>query len=123
MMRWPAGATIDRLRHLTADHVLHERVARQALGGGRDHEPSVAQHSDAVGDLKRFFERMGDIDDGYSPRPQVTDEMEEMDDFLGRQTRRRLVEDDNARLVVDRTRYLDHLLLGGAEEAHRRCRF
>ncbi len=48
--------------------------------------------------------------------------MEEVDDLLRRQTRGRLVENDDARLVVDGARDLDHLLLGGAEQTDRRRR-
>ena len=51
-------AAIDRLRHLAADHVLDQRVARQQLRWSRDDQPAVAQHRNAVGDLQRFLQRM-----------------------------------------------------------------
>ena len=56
------------------------------------------------------------------PATPVAHQGEEMDDLLGRQARGRLVEDDDARLVVDGARDLHHLPLGGAKKRHRRCR-
>ena len=110
------------LRDVAADHGAHQLLARHLRGSGGDHQLAVAQHGDAVGDLQRFLKRVGDIDDGDAAGAQVAHQIEEMDDFLGRQTGGRLVENDDAGIVVDSAGDLDHLPLGGAEHADRRRR-
>src|SRR6516165_7621099 len=112
------AAAVDGLRNLAANHVLHQCVTGQGLCRRRDHEATIAQHRNAIGDLQGLLERVRDVDDGDPARPQVADQMEEVDYFLGRKARGRLVEYDDARLVVDSARNLDHLLLGGAEQCH-----
>ena len=54
---------------------------RNALG--RD-ERSVAQNGDAVGQLKDFFQPVGNIDDGDSLRLQAPNQGEELGGFLAR---------------------------------------
>ena len=65
---------------------------------------------------------MRDVDDADAARAQVAHQVEEMDDLFRRQAGRRLVEDDDARIVVDGARDFDHLPFGGAEHPHRRRR-
>ena len=60
--------------------------------------------------------------DRDAARLEVVDEVEEVLLLLGRQARRRLVEDDDLGVVQHRAGDLDHLLLGRAEQAHHRRR-
>ena len=86
------GACIMRLRDVAADHVPHQLLARHLRRLRGDHQLAIAQHSDAVGNLQAFLERVGDVNDGDAARPQVADEVEEMNNFFGGQARGRLVE-------------------------------
>ena len=83
---------------------------------------AVAHHRDAVGDQQRLLQRVADEDDRDAALLQPLDEREELVLLLGRQRRRRLVEDDHLRIVVHRARDLDHLLLAGAEARDHRGR-
>ena len=111
-----------RLGDFAADHGAHQPFAGHLRCLGRNYQFAVTEHGDAVGDLQRFFERVRDIDDRHPLGAQVAHEVEEMDDLLGGEAGRWLVENDDPRLVVDRARDLDHLSLGGAEQRDRRRR-
>ena len=107
------------LGDVAADHVPHQLLAGHLRGLGGDDQLAVAQHGDAVGDFQRFLERVRDVDDGDAAGAQVAHQVEEMHDLLGREARGRLVEDNDAGLVVDGAGDLHHLPLGGAEQRDR----
>ena len=68
----------------TPDHHPHERVACHLFRRqGRD-QLAVPQHRDAVGNLQRFFERMGDEDDAGAALLQSVEQMEKMLRLFGR---------------------------------------
>ena len=96
-------------------------VAVEARRVAAGHQLAVAQDGDAVGDAQRLLQRMADEDDRHAARLEPPHQGEEMALLLGRQRRRRLVEDDDLGIVVDGAGDLDHLPLGGAERGDR-CR-
>ena len=59
---------------------------------------AVAEHLNAVGDLAHLVEPVGDVDHRDAALAQAVHEREEALDLLGRERRRRLVEDQAARL-------------------------
>ena len=64
---------------------------------------------------KRLFQRVADEDDGDAFALEPPGKIEEVELLFRRQRRGRLVEDDDAGLVMNGARDLDHLLLAGTE--------
>ena len=83
---------------------------------------SVAQNRDPVGLLKRLFQGMRDENERNPIGLEFTHEIEQVLGFLRRQRCRRLVEDNNAGLVVHGAGDLDHLALGRTERTGKRIR-
>ncbi len=115
-------AGVMGLRDVAAHHMANQFLARHFRSLGGDNQFAVAQHRDAIGNLQRFLERMRYVDDSDAAGAQVTHQVEEMHDLLGREAGGRFVKNDDAGIVVDGARDLDHLPLGSAEHRHRNCR-
>ena len=92
------------------------------LAGDVLDELAVPQHRDAVADVHRLFQRMGNENDAGAALLQRAEQMEEMLHFFRRERRGRFVEDEDPGVVPHRTHDLDHLSLGGAEIFHQRQR-
>lgn len=68
-----------------------------------------------ISSIERLLERVRDEDDALAAIAEPAQKIEEVLFLLGRERGSRLVEDDDARLVVDGARDLHHLLLRGAQ--------
>jgi len=109
--RRPGARLATVLLDLAPDH-----QRRQGLGGrarrrrGRDDAPA-AQHRDAVGDLEHLVQLVRDEDDRAAVGGHGAQRREQRVRLLRGQHRRRLVEDQDARVAVERLEDLDALLL------------
>ena len=83
---------------------------------------AIAQDGDAIGDLQRFLERMGNKDNGDASLLEIENQVEEIFLLLRRQRRCRLVEYYDFDVVQHCPRDFDHLLLGRAEQTDGRSR-
>src|SRR5271157_3234710 len=99
---------------LAPDHCADDLLAIKLVDFVGNHMLPVTQHGDAVGYGERLLERMGDEDHGDAAAAQPLDQREEMRLFLWCEGRRRLVENDDTRILPDGAGNLDHLLLRGA---------
>ncbi len=77
------------------------RGGSSAIGAHAD-EAAVAQHRDSVGDLVNLIDEMGDEDDGDAARLEVAHDLEKKRGLLGVEARGRLVEHQNAGVVLER---------------------
>ena len=101
----------EQLVLAAADHVLDDPAEIDVVGVGLGDQPAVAQHDDPVGDLERLLEVVRDVDDRDAVGGQLAHDPEQHLD-LGRAERgRRLVHDQHARVLRERTGDLDDLLL------------
>ncbi len=103
------------LGQLAADHQLGQvaggDLRRQHLGHGAAH----ADDRDGVRHLQHLVQLVGDEDDGDAASYEATERLEEPVDLLRHEHRRRLVEDDDARVAVEDLQDLGPLLLADAE--------
>ena len=72
---------------------------------------AVAQADEVVGDAEDLVELVGDEDDRPALGLELRDDAEEIVDLVGRKCSGRLVHDDDLRLVRQRPRDLDQVLL------------
>ena len=108
-------------RHAPADHVPDEVGRGEVRGRRRDDVPAVAEDRRAVAQLEDLVEPVADEQDRDATRPQVADDREQALDLVRRERRRRLVEDQDARLDRQRLGDLDELLVGHRQAADRRA--
>ena len=101
--------------HLAAHHHRDHLVRRQLLARGAPHGAAVAQHGDAVRDLEDLLQAMADVDARHAARAQLAEEAVEAGGVRLREGRRRLVEDEDARLLGQRLADLHELLLADAQ--------
>ena len=98
-----------------AYHRLDDAFAIELAGRSGNHQLAVAEHGDAVGQQQRFLKRVTDEDDRHVLLDQAPHQAEKMVLLLGRQRSGGLIEDDDARLVMNGAGDLDHLLMRRAE--------
>ncbi len=98
-------------RHLAADHQRGERARRRARRFDRLDVLAAAQDGDAVGDGLHLVQLVRDEDDRPPFVRHHPQRLEQRACLLRRQHRRRLVENQDARLAVERLQDLDALLL------------
>ena len=79
---------------------------------------AVSKHRDAVGNLKRFFQSVRDVDDRHPKPGQASNEREEVSLLLRGEGSGRLVENHNTRVRTHRPGDLDHLSLRRTERGH-----
>ena len=96
---------------VAADHQADHLVLVDALGLARDDALPVAQHRDPVRQAPHLVELVGDVDDGDPALGEATDQALEPRGLRGREGRRRLVHDDEARVERQRPRDRDELAL------------
>ena len=109
---------------LAAHHVLDD-VARCEISPSAPvwTVRAVAQDGDAVADGAEFFQAVGDVDDAHARAPAASRTMRKTSSRLGAGERRSgLVEDQQARSVLDGAADLDHLLAGGTQTLARATR-
>ena len=98
------------------DHLDHLVLAEIADRAGRD-VAAVAQDGEPIAERPDFSHPMRDEDDGDALALEAGDQVAEPIDVSARESRCRLVEQDQARLAVNRARDLDLLLHGEVEAA------
>ncbi len=107
------------VRERAADHVTNDHLNVREPRFMRDHR-AIPQDGDLVADRKRVVEIMADIDDCEAAAAKTADLAEQNFALGRRQRRRRLVENNEARIAADGPRNFQQLLSGGAEISHRR---
>ena len=89
-------------------------------------QAAIAQHRYPVGDRVNLLEEMGDEDDRDAARLQIANDLEEERGLGGVEAGGRLVQHENARVVLERARDGDELLDRARKRsraaARRRCR-
>ncbi len=106
------------LRHLAAHHEMRHADRVECRGGPRRHHPAVTQHRDPVRDGRNLRQAMGNIEDRDAARLQAADDGEERLGLDGRERRRRLVEDDDAVVHLERAGDLHELPLRDRKPRH-----
>ena len=98
-------------QRLAAHHHLRQRATAGFRRVGRRHHAPVAQHRDAVGDAQHFVQLVADKDDRQPLLLQVAQIAEQLVGLLRRQHGGRLVEDQDAGVVIERLEDFDALAL------------
>ena len=98
-------------------HEAHQLRLRRGRGDLVD-EPPVAQHADAVADLRDLVEVVADEDHRHPGLAQLAHDAEELVDLGARQRGGGLVEDEDARVQAQGLRDLHELLARHAQLAH-----
>ena len=80
------------------------------------------EHRNAVADLEDFVHAVADIDDRLAVRGEPLDHFKNPNTVPLAQRRGRLIQYQNPRLVCQKTRYLDELLLADGQSADRHHR-
>ena len=93
------GAARDVEQHLAPDHQLGQAALAGALAVDRRDLLAAPQHRDAVGDVEHLVQLVRDQDDRRAARDERAQNAEQLVDFLRRQHRGRLVEDQDARVA------------------------
>ena len=107
---------------LAPDHRVDQVLLGDVAGVPRGDLGPVAQADDRVGHLADLVEAVGDVDDPRALVAQHPDPVEHALGLRAAQRRRRLVEDDVARLAGDRLGDLDLLLDGHRQAADQAVR-
>ena len=105
----PADRVGDAEMHLLAGHRLDQPVLGQVGDRRRDDVAGVAQHRHRLADLVDLLQVVRDEEEGDALRLQLAHAHEQALDLVAVELRRRLVEDDEARAVGERTGDLDQL--------------
>ena len=103
-------AAVDGQLDLATDHQLGQvvlvRLCRDALAD----DTATPDHRDPVGDLEHLVQLVADEDDAVTLGGEPAQDGEDLLGLLGREDRRRLVEDEDPRLAVEGLEDLDPLL-------------
>src|SRR3954468_7968892 len=101
---------IDGERDFAPDHELGQVFL---VGLGRDalaDDPTAPDDGDPVRDLEDLVQLVADEDDAVAFGREPAQDLEDLLGLLGRQDRRRFVEDEHLRIAVERLEDLDPLL-------------
>ena len=104
--------------HTAPHHVAHQQRWRHLGVVVAGHMPSVPQHDNAVADACDLGQAVAHIDEGHALGLQAHHLLEEAVGLLIPERRRRLVENQQARVQRQRLGDLDLLLRGHAQRAH-----
>jgi hypothetical protein len=102
-------------RDLAPHHVLDQAVGRDVRQVAGVHGGAVAQHGDAVADGAQFVHAVRYINDAHAAGFEIAHDAEDLLRFGIGQRRGGLVEDQQARAVLNGAADLDQLAAGGAE--------
>ena len=106
----------DPQQHLAPDHQLGQPLLGRVCAWHGLDRPAAAQHRDPVGQLEHLAELVGDEDDrGAHVLSKRAQDPEEVGRLLRREHGGRLVQDQDARISVERLDDLDPLLLANRE--------
>src|SRR5437762_2796400 len=111
----PHGGDPSHLELLPANGVVGGKLGRGAF----EHDAPVAHHVDAMGDLQRDGQLLLDEQDRHAPSRDLAQEPPDLHHKHGRQSLRRLVDDDEIRIAHERPAHGQHLLLAAREDARR----
>ena len=114
------GAAREVISHRPPHHQPDQFVEGHFLRVVRPDLLSVAQDADPVADALDLVHPMRDVDDAHAEHQQAGDGGEELVDLARGEGGGRLVHHQDARVLRQRLRHFDHLLLGDAELSHRR---
>ena len=115
--RLPAGR--EDVGKLAADHHRHQPAFIQLFHPARAHQSTIFQDRDQIGNLEDLLKPVGDVDDGNPLCFEAPDRLEQCLHIVAAKDGRRLIEHEQARISLQRTRNLDQLSLRDTEEAHR----
>ena len=103
---------------LPPDHQMRDlaRVRRRPIE--RLDVPPVAQHGDPIGAAKDFVQLVRDVEDRDAPRQQPVDNAEQPLDFRFGERARRLVHDEDRRVLREGLGDFHKLLVAHAERSH-----
>ena len=105
---------VERLE-VAADHQADHRVAADLVAAKLADDRAVAQDDDPVGALLDLVQAVGDEDDRHAVGLELADDPHQPLGLGGREARRRLVHDDDARVERQRLGDLEQLALGERE--------
>src|ERR1041385_353643 len=105
------------LRYVAEEDLLQARALRELLQALLDHDGAVVDDDDLAADLRHLGEDVRREDDG-AVGGELLDEAADLDDLLGVEADRRLVEDEHRRVVDQRAREADALAVALGEAAH-----
>ena len=103
-----------------ADNHAHQLLLVKLFNGFCVYVFSVPEHRNPVADVEKFFELVGNVDDGRALLRKAADDAVELLDFHIRQGGGRLVHDDDFRIVGNRAQHFDKLHCGNGQAAHAR---
>src|SRR5579862_8361357 len=103
------GCSMSPLRERAAEHELHDLGVRASSRAEGCNVAAVPQDGRTIGDLVHLAHAMRDIDDGSASIPYLADPREEPFDVVNRESRRRLIKDQNLRFAAERAYDLEPL--------------
>ncbi len=103
-------ASVDHELDVTTDHQLGQVVLVRLGRDPRADDLAAPDDRDPVGDLEDLVQLVADEDDRVALVGQPTQDREDLLGLLGRQHGRRLVEDEDPGVAVERLQDLDPLL-------------
>ena len=118
LQRYLAAVALLRWIELIDSTAHHQRHEAGFVDVGDVHGAdmgAVAQHGDAVGESENLRHAVADIDDGNARCPELADDVHEALHVRFGKGRCRLVHDDDARLLRQRSGNLDALAIGDRE--------
>src|SRR5471032_3369634 len=107
-----------QLVHVAADHLRDDALHIHLLHRRCGDMLAVADDDDGVADRGHFVELVRDINAGDATRLQGAQNIEQYGDFRRRQRRRRFIEDQQARILVECLGNLHQLLVAAAVMHH-----
>ena len=110
-----------KLFQIASDHHLHHLLVGDLFTRKRANVCAIAQHHDAIGDLFNFIQAVRNVDDGDALRTQIVDDFKQARRFCERQTRGRLIHDQDAGVEREGFGDFDHLLTRDGKTRHEVC--
>ena len=117
-----AGFLLHPQQHVAADHQAGQLGGVRLLGLPASDDAAVAHHGHLVRDRQHLGELVGDDDDRLPLLPHAAQDRKKLLHLLRREHGRRLVEDQQPRLAVERLQQLDPLLLADRQGLDRALR-
>src|SRR5438128_1613830 len=108
-------SAVDAEAHGPSDHELGELVLVAVRGSAASDDASASDHCDLVGDLEDLVELVADEDHARAFRAQFPEHAEDLARLLRGQDGRRLIEDKDPSVAVDRLQDLHALLLADGQ--------
>ena len=110
---------MDTAFDLVAQHHLNQLLFVDVPDLRLTDDLTVPQDDDVVADLEDFIQEVGDVEDDVALLTQLADHLEQHGDLVVGEGGGRLVEQEDAAALAQRTRDLDDLLVADGEGVHR----